>query len=357
MPSAPTSGYDRRLFLTSLLGVAAATAGLSGCAGSSAAASRSSAADLSAPLAGKVPAGTSLKIASYQNVQQLQFRLAGLPKPPFTVANWLNVGAGPDVINAFRARSLDLANNAGIPPIQAHYQGYDAKIVAINLTRKPNYLFATRPGSDIRTVAGFKGRKLAFSQGQAQGVVLLRALKEAGLTYDQVELIPLTSNQFLTALQSGQVDAAPLGNSQAPEYLKQYGPKGARTIPTDVVDLLNLLWAPVSVLADRAKAAAVAAYIPQWAQGLVWQWEHPDAWNREFYVKTQNLSLAQAEAITRLANKPLFPPRWDEAIKWEQETADLLAEGGFVKRFKVDTLFDRRFESIAARAVAAQYRR
>ena len=73
-PFAP--GVDRRLFLTSLLGVAAA-AGLSGCAGATAADSESKG-SLSAPLSAKVPSGTSLKIASYQNVQQLQFKLAGL---------------------------------------------------------------------------------------------------------------------------------------------------------------------------------------------------------------------------------------------------------------------------------------
>ncbi|MFD9818826.1 ABC transporter substrate-binding protein [Streptomyces violascens] len=352
-PAVP--GVDRRLFLSSLLGVAAA-AGLSGCAGASAADSEVKG-STSAPLATSVPSGTSLKIASYQGVQQLQFKLAGLSDLPFTVSDWVNTGAGPDVINAFRAKSLDVANNAGIPPIQAHFQGYDAKIVAIDITRRPSYVFATKPGSDIRDVQGFRGKKLAFSQGQAQGVVLLRALKQAGLTHDDVHLVPLTSNQFFTALQAGQVDIAPLANQQAPAYLKQYGPKGAHTIPTDVVDLLNLLWAPTSVLADPAKAAAVAAYVPRWAKGQVWAYEHPDAWNEEFYVKTQNLTLAQAQSITKLANKPLFPPRWDEAVQWEQETADLLAEGGFVKRFKVDSLFDRRFEHLAAKAVPAEYQR
>ncbi|GAA3823862.1 hypothetical protein GCM10022403_066630 [Streptomyces coacervatus] len=354
MPSSPVSGVDRRLFLTSLLGAAAGVAGLSGCAGSSAAADAKGAS--AAPLADKVPAGTSLKIASYLGTQQLQFKLAKL-ELPFKVSSWVNIGAGPDVINAFRAKSLDLANNAGIPPIQAHYQGFDAKIVAIDITRKPNYLFATKPGSDIRSVADFKGKKLAFSQGQAQGVVLLRALKKAGLKYDDVELVPLTSNQFLTALQSGQVDIAPLANQQAPAYLSQYESKGAHAITTDVVDLLNLLWAPASVLNDSAKAAAVAAYIPYWAKGQVWTYENPDAWNEEFYVKTQNLTAAQAKSISDLANKPLFPPSWDEAIKWEQETADLLAEGGFVKKFDVSSLFDHRFESIAAKAVPAEYRR
>ncbi|MET8075553.1 ABC transporter substrate-binding protein [Streptomyces sp. NPDC005303] len=350
-----TSGIDRRLFLSSVLGAAAGVAGLSGCTSSSAAADAKDA--LSAPLAGKVPAGTSLKIASYSGTQQLQLKLGRLGELPFKVSSWANISAGPDVINAFRSGSLDVANNAGIPPIQAHFQGFDAKIVAINITRKPNYLFATKPGSDIRSVGDFKGRKLAFSQGQAQGVVLLRALKKAGLSYDEVKLVPLTSNQFFTALQSGQVDVAPLANSQAPAYLQQYEAKGAHAITTDVVDLLNLLWAPTSVLGDPAKAAAVAAYIPYWAKGAVWSYEHPDIWNEEFYVKTQNLTLPQAKAVTALANKPLFPPSWDEAIRWEQETADLLAEGGFVKKFDVGELFDHRFEGIAAKSVAAEYRR
>lgn len=355
MPVSRTSGVDRRLFLSSILGAAAGVAGLSGCAGSSAAADAKDA--LSAPLAAKVPAGTSLKIASYLGTQQLQLKLGKFGELPFKVTDWANIGAGPDVINAFRAGSLDIGNNAGIPPIQAHFQGYDAKIVAINITRKPNYLFATKPGSDVRTVEDFKGKKLAFSQGQAQGVVLLRALKKAGLAYDDVKLVPLTSNQFFTALQSGQVDVAPLANSQAPAYLQQYEAKGAHAITTDVVDLLNLLWAPASVLSDRAKAAAVAAYIPFWARSQVWTYENPDLWNEEFYVKTQNLTLPQAKAVTALANKPLFPPSWDEAIKWEQETADLLAEGGFVKKFDVGSLFDHRFEGIAAKSVTAEYRR
>jgi sulfonate transport system substrate-binding protein len=351
-PAAP-GRIDRRLLLSTLLGAGAAAA-LSACGNSSAAGTN--ALSTTARLPTSVPAGTKLAIASYQGRQELQLKLSGQDKLPFTVSNWVNLGAGPDIINAFRANSLDLANNAGIPPIQAHYQGFGAKIVAINITRKPTYVFATAPGSDIRSVAEFKGRRLAFSQGQAQGVVLLRALKKAGLSYSEVKLVQLTSNQFLTALQAKQVDIAPLAIEQVPSYLDKYGAKGARTITTDVVDLLSLLWAPDAVLADSAKAAAIAAYIPHWAKGLVWAYENPNDWDENFYVKTQNVTPAQARAITRLSNKPLFSPDWDEAIAWEQETADLLAEGGFAKEFKVGTLFDRRFEHLAAQAVPATYR-
>lgn len=351
-PTSPAPGLDRRLFLHALVGTAAA-AGLSACSTDAAAGPRLAP---NAPLPTSVPAGTSLKIASYQGAQQLQLRLAGLDKLPFTVTDWPNIGAGPDVINAFRARSLDLANNAGIPPIQAREQGFETKIVAINLTREPTYVFATAPRSDIHDVADFKGRRLAFSQGQAQGVVLLRALRKAGLTDSDVRLVPLTSDQFLTALQAGQVDIAPLAISQVPAYLTKYGSSGAHTITTDVVDLLSLLWAPADVLADARKAAAVAAFVPRWARGLVWVHENPGRWNEDFYVRTQNLTLSQARAVTELTGKPLFPPSWDEAIAWEQETADLLARGGFVRSTKTASLFDRRFEGLAAEAVDAKYR-
>ncbi|MGH3165147.1 MAG: hypothetical protein ACRDN0_04525 [Trebonia sp.] len=62
---------------------------------------------------------------------------------PFKVASWANLQAGPDVIEAFRAHAVDVAENAGIPPIQAENSGLQVKIVAVNLTRKPIYKFAT----------------------------------------------------------------------------------------------------------------------------------------------------------------------------------------------------------------------
>jgi sulfonate transport system substrate-binding protein len=361
IPSTPTNrsappvrvGLDRRGFLQGVLGTAVLL-GVSACAKDEASGSTTSTADAALPTS--VPAGTELTISSPQSIHQLAFELSGLIDDfAFTVPEWPNVAAGPDVINAFRANSLELGRNAGIPPIQAHYQGLDVKIVGVSYHRKPIYVFATKPGSDIESVEDFEGKKLAFSQGQAQGVVLLRALDQAGIAYDDVELVPLTSNQFLTALQAGQVDIAPLGLSQVPQYLDEYGADGARTIETDVIDLLDILWTPASVLADEGKTAAIASFVPLWAQANVWIYENPQAWIDQYYVATQNLPADEAARVVELSGKPEFPPSWDDAIAWEQETIDLLAAGGFVDAFDAEGLFDRRFESLAADAVAAPY--
>ncbi|MEU1346485.1 ABC transporter substrate-binding protein [Streptomyces sp. NPDC005775] len=304
---------------------------------------------------GAPPPGTKLSIAVRST--QLQLKPSGLAKElPFGVSQWPNLSAGPDIIQGFRAHSIDLAVNAGIPPIQAHAIGVGAKIVAVQVRNHPSYVFATAPGSDIRSVADFRGKKVGFSQGQAQGVVVLRALKQAGLANKDVELVALPSTQFLTALQSGQVDVAPLYEPSLTKYLTQYGKDGARGVKSDVVDLLTVLWAPNEVLNDRAKAAAVRSFIPVWARGLTWAWENTDEWIDTYYVKDQGVSHEDGKRIVASLRKPQFPVSWDKAIAWEQETADLMAEGGFVPEQDVTALFDRRFEGIAAKAVADRYR-
>jgi sulfonate transport system substrate-binding protein len=71
---------------------------------------------LNAPLPTTVPPATGISITSYQGQQQLQLKLAGLADHlPFRVTSWPSLSAGPDVINAFRAGSLDVATNEWSP--------------------------------------------------------------------------------------------------------------------------------------------------------------------------------------------------------------------------------------------------
>jgi sulfonate transport system substrate-binding protein len=304
---------------------------------------------------GAPPPGTKLAISIHTS--QLQLRDSGLGgKLPFTVSSWPNLTAGPDVIQGFRAHSVDLASNAGVPPIQAQAIGVGARIVAVQSRNHPIYSFATAPGSGISSAQDFRGKKIAFSQGQAQGVVVLRALKEAGLKNTDVKLVALPSTQFLTALQAKQVDVAPLGEPSLTKYLSQYGKDGARGVHTDVVDLLSILWAPVEVIDDDAKAEAIRSFIPLWAQGVVWAWENTDQWIQSYYVKDQGVTTADGKRIVSSLDQPQFPVSWDKAIAWEQETADLMAAGGFVPKVKAEPLFDRRFEGLAAKAVPQKYR-
>lgn len=310
---------------------------------------------LTAQISDTVPPGTSLSVAVHQT--EVQLKTTGeVARLPFTVTSWPVVQAGPDVIQAFRAHAVDIATNAGIPPIQAHGTGLDAKIVAVQWKQKPQYLLATAPGSPVHALGDLRGKKIAFSPGQAQGVVVLRTLEQLGLTKKDVQLVELNSNQFLTALQSKQVDVAPLYEPALTKYLAQYGKDGAQSIVTPAVDALTILWAPTEVLADPAKAAAIKAFIPYWARAQVWAWENPGPWIDAYYVKDQNVSAADGKRIIDASEKPVFPANWDAAIKWEQETIDLESKWGyFGASFSAADLFDRRFEQVAPAAVPAAY--
>jgi len=340
---------NRRTLLTAIAGAAAL--GVAGCGGREAAGAELAAA---APLPTTVSADTELVISIHPT--QVALQASGeIGKLPFKVKDWPNISAGPDVIQGFRARSIDLASNAGIPPIQAQAINVPAKIVAVQSRQKPIYTYATAPGTPVRDITDLRGKKIGFSQGQAQGLVVLRTLKEQGLKTTDVQLVALPSTKFLVALQSKQIDVAPLGEPSLTKYLTEYGRDGAIGIPMTAVDYLTILWAPGEVLADAAKVAAIRAFIPFWARSKVWQYENADAWIDAYYVKDQNVTAADGKRIVATDDMPAFPREWDKAVAWQQESADLLVAGGFIKPIKAEDLFDRRFETIAAESVPAAY--
>ncbi|MDF0529736.1 ABC transporter substrate-binding protein [Tsukamurella sp. 8F] len=312
---------------------------------------------LDAALPTKVPPGTKLSISVADTHVALQAD-GGIDKLPFTVTDWPDLTGGPDVIQAFRGDKLDLATNAGIPPIAAHGTGFATKIVGVLERKTPTYRLTTAPGSSIRSAADLRGKRIAFSPGQAQGLVVLRTLQQAGIPLDQVHLVELQGKQFISALQGTQVDIAPLGAVQVAQYLRDFRSQGAHTIDTKAVDLLTVLWAPEKVLEDSAKLAAVAAFVKIWAQSQVWAWEHPDQWRDAYYIKNQGLRPDEAKIAQNDVPKPFIPESWNEAIAWEQESIDIVTRSGswFGKSFDAKQLFDPRFEKVAADAVPLQYR-
>ncbi|MFE2996855.1 ABC transporter substrate-binding protein [Nocardia sp. NPDC059246] len=330
--------------------VVAAVVLVAGCA------TRAGDTDLSAALPTSVPPNTKLSISV--NTTRVALEAAGQSNTlPFTVSDWPVVSAGPDVIQAFRGSALDVASNAGIPPIHAHATGVDAKIVGVKVRSTPLYQLATAPNSSINSLADLRGKRIGFSPGQAQGVVVLRTLQAAGIGLNEVKLVELNSPQFLTALQGKQIDVAPLAEPQTTKYLAQYGDQGARAVATPTVDALTILWTPTAVLQDSAKLAAVTEFVKIWARADIWSWEHQDQWLDAYYVKDQKVSAEDARRIQGTVDKPYYPAKWDDAIKWEQETIDLVTRSGyFGKSFDAGELFDRRFESLASDAVPAQYR-
>ncbi|MEV1007141.1 ABC transporter substrate-binding protein [Streptomyces sp. NPDC049881] len=290
---------------------------------------------------------------------QVALELSGLiDEIPFRV-EWANLSGGPQCSEAFRADALDICSAAEIPSIHAHWTGLETRLVAAAFRQEPTahpiYQLGIAPGADVATLEDLRGKRIAFSPGQAQGALILRVLDAAGLTRDDVELVelPSTGDVYPTALVSGQVDVAPIGGVHIRRYVEQYGAEGGTIIEHGLRDDPSHLWVPVSAVSDPQKAAAVREFVELWARALVWVEEHPEEWIAGYYVEDQGLTEEDGAYLVEQSGIPDIPADWSGAIERQQQTIDLLAAELGNESFDAETLFDRRFESVAADAAQA----
>ncbi|WMI61865.1 ABC transporter substrate-binding protein (plasmid) [Streptomyces rochei] len=282
-----------------------------------------------------------------------------IDKLPFKV-KWANISGGPQCSEAFRADALDICSAAEIPSINAHWTGLDTKLVAAKFRKdplkNPIYELGVAPGADIRSLADLRGKKIAYSPGQAQGALVLRILEKAGLTQQDAELVELasTGDVYPTALGNRQVDAAPIADVNIKRYLTKYGKEGGTTVKHGLRDDPAHLWALTESVGDAQKSAAIRELIEFWARAQIWIDEHPKEWVTGYYVEDQGLSREDGEYLVQRVGHPDIPADWTDAIRRQQQTIDLLAKEQDREPFKADLLFDRRYEPVAAAAIAGE---
>lgn len=314
---------------------------------------------LSAPLPESVPQGAVLTVGDPET-EAIVRHLGWDAHLPFRIV-WTNISGGPQVTEAFHAKAIDLGAAANIPPINAVYVGMPVRIVAVSLredpVHHPIYVLGGAPGANLHSLADLRGKTIAFSRGQAQGLVIVRALREAGLTPRDVTLLdlpePKQGQVYRDALAARAVQVAVLPSGVLSEdYLAKYGPDGATVIPHGTFrDDPMILYVREETLRDPAKAAALRVYVGLWARALEWRRAHPDEWGRIYYMDRKGTSAEGARIMVESSGSPDLPTDWSAMIRYQQETIDLLAKETGRKPFDASTIFDRRFEKVVAEAI------
>lgn len=110
---------------------------------------------------------------------------------------------GPTQITALGAGSLDYGYiGPGAVWLPASGQ---AKIIAVNTLGDADRVIA-QPG--IESIEDLKGKKVAVPEGTSGDMILGLALEKAGMTKDDVEIVPMDPPTIVSAFSAGQVDAA-----------------------------------------------------------------------------------------------------------------------------------------------------
>ncbi len=121
---------------------------------------------------------------------------------------WRKFGSGAEIIAAMASGDLKLSELGSSPLAIGASQGVDYQLFALsNIIGDAESLIA-RNGSNIEKVEDLKGKKVGVPLGSTAHYSLMGAIKNAGMTSADVEVIGMKPDQITAAWEQGQIDAA-----------------------------------------------------------------------------------------------------------------------------------------------------
>jgi sulfonate transport system substrate-binding protein len=120
---------------------------------------------------------------------------------------WVEFPGGPQLLEALNAGSIDFGNTGETPPVFAQAAGADFVYLANEPVAPAGEAILVPKNSTIKTVAELKGKKIALNKGSNVHYLLVRALKQAGVAWSDIQPVYLTPADARAAFQNGNVDA------------------------------------------------------------------------------------------------------------------------------------------------------
>ncbi len=145
--------------------------------------------------------------AGLLSVVKTQGALDAKLKPLGYTVQWFEFPAGPQLLEALNANSIDFGYTGAPPPVFAQAGGVRFVYVGAEPPAPHDEAIFVRPGSPIRDVAGLRGKKVALQKGSSSNYLLLAALNKAGVRYDEIHPVYLAPADARAAFESGDVDA------------------------------------------------------------------------------------------------------------------------------------------------------
>ena len=120
---------------------------------------------------------------------------------------WTQFPAGPQLLEALNAGSIDFGHTGEAPPVFAQAAGAPLVYVANQTPNPKAEAILVQKNSPIQSVKDLKGKKVALNKGSNVHFFLVQALKEAGVNYEDIQPVFLPPADARAAFEQGTVDA------------------------------------------------------------------------------------------------------------------------------------------------------
>ena len=144
---------------------------------------------------------SSVNLLIARRLGLVEHRLPGLS------VRWVEFSAGPQLLEALGAGSLDFGMTGDTPPIFAQAAGRDVLYVGRETPKPRSSAILVPPDSTIGSLAGLRGKRVAFQKGSSAHYLVLRALEKAGLRLSDIQPMYLAPADARAALERHSVDA------------------------------------------------------------------------------------------------------------------------------------------------------
>ncbi|MUG93541.1 aliphatic sulfonate ABC transporter substrate-binding protein [Scytonema sp. UIC 10036] len=155
--------------------------------------------------------------------------------PAGSKVTWTEFPAGPPMLEAINAGSIDFGYTGEAPPIFAQAAGIPLVYVAYDPWSPKAEAIIVPKNSPIKTVADLKGKRVAFAKGSNTNYLVVKALEKAGLKYSDIKPAFLAPPDARAAFEGNNVDAWAIWD---PYLAAAVAATGARTL-TDGTGLVS----------------------------------------------------------------------------------------------------------------------
>lgn len=244
-----------------------------------------------------------------------------------TKVQWVEFQAGPPLLEALNAGSIDFGYTGDAPPIFSQAAGGNLVYVAASAPSGDGEAILVKADSPIRSVADLKGRKVAVGRGTSAHNLLIAALEKAGLAFSDITPAYLTPADAGSAFANDSVEAWSIWD---PYFAAAQARSRTRVLTTSG----QTLDVSAYFLANRTFADAhpgiIASALAALSEAAAWADGHRDAVAQALATVTGIPFAIQKAAAdrTQFAVRPLS----DAILSNQQATADRFHRLGLIPR-------------------------
>lgn len=253
--------------------------------------------------------------------------------------NFVEFDSGPLVDAGFAAHRIDVGSMGDLPASLAVKTHLPVVAAAVDLPIGSTEYLLAKPG--ITAISQLRGKRVAYTTGTAEQAFALRALKQAGLTQNDVRQVNVSLLQLGTVLQGGAADASVVSAEQKADYQQSHpGAKVLATIQTVKPTSYGYLLATTAALASKAKQGAIEDFIARLVKAQNWEKAHESQWVTDYYVNVEHQTPQVARLILASGGTETWVPINATVESALQGMVNLMASsGGFPAPYQVNALF------------------